>query len=188
VRWWRWRRNPLRRRSDLIEAWVLLATLVLTLLGAVFAGLAAGDAVERSFAERRDRTRAVEAVLTADAAHALPAPVSEDGGGSVWAPVRWTAPDGTGRTGRAEVEPGYRAGTAVTVWTDAGGRLVSRPPGGAEARFQIVMAGITVGAAGAGLALLGGALVRGRMLRRRLEEWEAEWRRVEPSWRRRMKG
>ncbi|GAA2562533.1 MULTISPECIES: Rv1733c family protein [Streptomyces] len=188
VRLWRWRRNPLRRRSDLIEAWVLLATLVLALSAAAFAGLAAAAAVDGALAERRDRIRAVPAVLTRDAAHAPPAPASGNEDDSVWAPVRWTAPDGTGRTGRAEVEPGNKAGTAVTVWTDPEGRLVSPPPGGAEARFQIVMAGVTIGGAAAGSVLLGGRLVRSRLQRRRLEEWEAEWRLVEPSWRKRMTG
>ncbi|CAM5261998.1 Rv1733c family protein [Streptomyces griseomycini] len=188
VRLWRWRRNPLRRRSDLVEAWVLLAVLVLTLSAAVLVGLAAAAAVDDSLAERRDRTRTVPAVLVEDAAHAAPASVSENGDGAVWAPVRWTAPDGTDRTGRTEVEPGNRAGTAVTVWTDPGGRLVPPPPGGAEARFQIVMAGVTTGVAVAGLGLLGGRLVRSRLQRRRLGEWEAEWRLVEPSWRKRMTG
>ncbi|CAL9357160.1 hypothetical protein SUDANB176_00598 [Streptomyces sp. enrichment culture] len=188
VRLWRWRRNPLRRRSDLVEAWVLLAVLVLALSAAVFAGLAAAGAVDDSIAERRDRARTVPAVLTEDAAHAPPASVSENGDGGVWAPVRWTAPDGTDRTGRAEVEPGNKAGTAVVVWTDPEGRLVSPPPGGAEARFQIVMAGVTIGVATAGLGLLGERLVRSRLQRRRLGEWEAEWRLVEPSWRKRMTG
>ncbi|KAF3463691.1 hypothetical protein [Streptomyces sp. Tu 3180] len=188
VRLWRWRRNPLRRRSDLVEAWVLLAALVLALTGAVLAGLAAAGAVDGALAERRDRTRAVPAVLTEDSARTPPAAVSENGDGGVWAPVRWTAPDGTGRTGRTEVEPGNEAGTAVTVWTDPAGRLVSPPPTGAEARFQIVMAGVTIGVAAAGLGLLGGRLVRGGLQRRRLGEWEAEWRLVEPSWRKRMTG
>ncbi|GAA3506333.1 hypothetical protein GCM10019016_134480 [Streptomyces prasinosporus] len=188
MRLWRWRRNPLRRRSDLVEAWVLLAALVLALSAAVFAGLAAAGAVDGALAERRDRTRTVPAVLIEDAAHAPPAPVSEHGDGGVWAPVRWTAPDGTGRTGRAEVESGSEAGTAVTVWTDPEGRLVSAPPDGAEARFQVVMAGVTIGVAAAGPVLLGGRLARSRLQRRRLAQWEAEWRLVEPSWRKRMTG
>ncbi|MFF1273240.1 hypothetical protein ACFVZC_07500 [Streptomyces marokkonensis] len=188
VRLWRWRRNPLRRRSDLVEAWLTLATLVLALLVGAFAGLAAAGVVDRSLEDRRERTRPVTAVLVEDARDALPAPVAEDGDGGVWAKVRWTAPDGTARTGRAEVEPGSRAGTEATVWNDTAGRLVSAPPEGAEAGFQIVMAGVTVAVATGGLVLLGGWLVRSRLQWRRLAEWEAEWRRVEPSWRKRMTG
>ncbi|WP_406728951.1 hypothetical protein WJ438_36320 [Streptomyces sp. GD-15H] len=187
---WRWRKNPLRRRSDLIEAWLLLATLVLALLAGAFTGLEAAGAVDGSLAERRAQARTVQAALVEDAARALPAPVAEEGDGSghVWAKVRWIAPDGTLRTGRAEAEPGSKAGSVVTVWTDGAGRIVSEPPSGADAQFQIVMAGLTVAAASGGLVLLGGRLVRGRLQRRRAAAWEAEWQLVEPTWRKRMTG
>lgn len=187
---WRWRSNPLRRRSDVIEAWLLLATLVLTLFAGAVTGLAVAGAVDRSLAERRAASRTVSAVLVRDAAEAQPSPVTEDGSGDgrVWVKVRWTAPDGTGRTGRAEAGAGDKAGSVVTVWTDDAGRLISEPPGGADARFQTVMAGLTVAAATGGTVVLGGWLVRSRIRQRRSEEWEAEWRQVEPLWRRRMRG
>lgn len=188
VRLWRWRRNPLRRRSDLVEAWLVLVTFVLALLIGVFAGVAAAVVVDGSIEDRREHTRPVPAVLVEDAAHALPASVAEDGDGGVWAKVRWTAPDGTSRTGRAEVEAGAKAGAAVTVWNDPEGRLASAPPEGADARFQIVMSGITVSVAAGGLVVLGGWIVRSRLQWRRLAEWESEWQRVEPSWRKRMTG
>lgn len=188
VRLWRWRRNPLRRRSDLVEAWLLLATLVLALLAGAFAGVTAAGVVDGSIEERREDTRPVTAVLVEDAAHALPASVTEDGDGGVWAKVRWTAPDGAVNTGRAEVEAGTKAGAEVTVWNDLAGRLATAPPQGAEARFQVVMAGTTVAVATGGLVVLGGGLLRYRLRWRRLAEWEAEWQRVEPAWRKRMTG
>ncbi|MFC9890750.1 Rv1733c family protein [Streptomyces pilosus] len=188
VRLWRWRSNPLRRRSDVIEAWVLLATVVLALLVGAFAGVTAAGVVDGSIEDRREGVRPVPAVLVEDAAHALPASVTEDSDGGVWAKVRWTAPDGAVRTGRAEVGAGTKAGTEVTVWNDRAGRLASAPPEGAEARFQVVMAGTTVAVATGGLVVLGGWLLRSRLQWRRLAEWEAEWQRVEPSWRKRMTG
>jgi hypothetical protein len=33
VRWWRWRRNALKRRIDVVEAWVVLVGWVFALLG-----------------------------------------------------------------------------------------------------------------------------------------------------------
>ncbi|MEF9901857.1 Rv1733c family protein [Streptomyces sp. P9-A2] len=187
---WRWRSSPLRRRSDVIEAWLLLVVLVLTLLTGALTGLAAAGAVDRSLAERRAESRAVPAVLAEDAADVLHSPVTEDGSGDgrAWVKVRWTAPDGTGRTGRTEAGPGDKAGSVVIVWTDDAGRLVPEPPGGADARFQTVVAGLTVAAATGGMVVIGGWLVRSRIRQRRSEEWEAEWRQVEPSWRRRMRG
>ncbi|WAX81587.1 Rv1733c family protein [Streptomyces sp. KMM 9044] len=187
---WRWRSNPLRRRSDLIEAWLLLATLFLTLFAGAVTGLATAGTVDRSLAERRAQSRAVPAVLVEDAADTLPSPVTEDGSGDdrVWVKVRWAAPEGTSRTGRAEAEPGAKAGSVVTVWTNDAGRLVSEPPGGADARFQTVMAGLTAAAATGGVVVLGGWFVRSRTRQRRSQEWEAEWRLVEPTWRKRMTG
>ncbi|MFD3826135.1 hypothetical protein [Streptomyces sp. NPDC058625] len=187
---WRWRSNPLRRRSDLVEAWLLLATLLLTLFAGAVTGLATAGAVDRFLAERRAQSRTAPAVLVEDAADASPSPVTEDGSGDgrVWVKVRWTAPDGTGRAGRAEAGPGDKAGSVVTVWTDDAGRLVSEPPSGADARFQTVMAGLTVTAATGVMVVLGGGLVRSRIQQRRSKEWEAEWRLVEPAWRKRMTG
>ncbi|WP_267883703.1 hypothetical protein [Streptomyces sp. NRRL S-646] len=42
---------------------------------------------------------------------------------------------------------------------------------------------------GAGaVVLVGGQLVRGRLDRRRLAEWDAQWAQVGPQWRKRMPG
>ncbi|GAB3176042.1 hypothetical protein [Streptomyces incanus] len=187
---WRWRSNPLRRRSDVIEAWLLLVTLVLTLFAGAVTGLAVAGTVDRSLAESRAASHTVRAVLVENAADALPSPVTADGSGDghTWVKARWTAPDGTSRTGRAEADAGDKAGSVVIVWTDDTGRLVPEPPSGADARFQTVMAGLTVATATGGMVVLGGWLVRSRIRQRRSEEWEAEWRQVEPSWRRRMRG
>ncbi|MER7738015.1 hypothetical protein ABTX34_06670 [Streptomyces sp. NPDC096538] len=186
VRWWRWRSNPLCRRSDVAEAWLLIATFVLALLLAGFGGLAAAGAVDGSLDDRRERSSPIPAVLVENARDA--APVSESGDGGVWADVRWTAPDGTRHTGRTEVPAGSKEGTEVTVWNDTSGRLVSEPPEGAEADFQVAMAGITVAVVVGGLVLVGGWLARARLRLRRLDQWEAEWRQVEPAWRKRMTG
>ncbi|MGW1618502.1 hypothetical protein ACWCQR_05055, partial [Streptomyces sp. NPDC002172] len=50
---WRWRRNPLKRRADTMEAWVLLGAWLLTLLAGVLAGLAAARSVEDGLARER---------------------------------------------------------------------------------------------------------------------------------------
>lgn len=45
VRWWRWRRNPLRRRSDAVEAWVVLVTSVVMAAGMPLAGALSSERV-----------------------------------------------------------------------------------------------------------------------------------------------
>ncbi|MBW8820836.1 MAG: hypothetical protein JF598_22125, partial [Streptomyces sp.] len=62
VRGWRWRRNPLRRRSDVIEAWTVLAVAALMLLGAPLVGAvvgwwAHGDARAVAAAQHSERHR-----------------------------------------------------------------------------------------------------------------------------------
>jgi hypothetical protein len=43
---WRWRGNPLRRTTDLVESWVALAALLLCLVAAPVIGAFAGAATE----------------------------------------------------------------------------------------------------------------------------------------------
>ncbi|MFF7640175.1 hypothetical protein [Streptomyces canus] len=178
--WWRWRRNPLRRRSDRLEAWLVLATWTLALLGGLLAGAAAAAGMADDLAARRAALHTVSAVLVGKADRT--ATVTADGSAeTVRAKVRWTALDGSTRTGATRVAPGTAAGTSVTVWTDRRGDLVRAPLAAAEARLQSVLTGVLV-AAGTGAVVFGGGyLARLRLDRRRLRDWEAEWARVAPS-------
>ncbi|MEV6739728.1 hypothetical protein AB0N14_23445 [Streptomyces sp. NPDC051104] len=178
---WRWRRNPLLRRSDRFEAWIVLVTWLLVLLAGVLAGRAAAGAVEHGLAVRAAHSNPVRALLTQDAARTTE-DVHAYGNGGVWANVRWSAPGGP-HTGLARVEPGLKAGDPVTVWTNDGGNLVSKPATGAETRLQASLVGTIVGCGAAGGVLACGWLVRGRLERQRMEEWDREWECVGPQWR-----
>ncbi|MDX2545129.1 hypothetical protein ACOT81_05920 [Streptomyces sp. WI04-05B] len=184
VRLWRWRRSPLRRRSDRAEAWIVLGTWLLALLGAVLAGVTTADAMERGMAENRARTRAVSAVLMEDA-------TKSDTGtdlGTVWVKVRWTDANGGSHTDRTKADTDATAGTTVTVWVNREDELVSKPVAPSEARRQAAAGGMLV-ALGAGTGVLvAGRLPRALLERRRLAAWEAEWERVGPGWRKRMLG
>ncbi|MFH9659533.1 hypothetical protein ACH4NF_17365 [Streptomyces sp. NPDC017248] len=181
VWWWRWRRNPLRRHSDVVEAWIVLAGWLLALLAGVVAGLAAARTSESAFAARLVRTHSVSAVVT-DGAARRPSAGSGYDDGRVWATVRWTGPDGAVRTDRAKVVPGVPAGSRVTVWTNPAGRIVPAPVVGAAADLQAALTGALV-APTAGALVWGGVwLVRDRLIRRRMAEWDEEWKRIGPRW------
>jgi hypothetical protein len=182
VRLWRWKRNPLKRHCDVIEAWIVLVTWFLAIAAGVFAGQAAAHSMDSAFSARRAQVHPVSAVLTDDAVRTPP---TESGyeDGRVWAAVRWTAPDGTVHKDRAKVVPGAPAGTSVTVWADRANRMVSPPATASEALLQTVLAGVLVAQVAGTTVWAGGRLVRARLVRRRLAEWDAEWRRVEPEWR-----
>ncbi|MEU9276298.1 hypothetical protein AB0D87_20875 [Streptomyces sp. NPDC048342] len=179
---WRWRRNALRRHSDVVEAWIVLAVWAVALLGGLLAGGAAGTAVHRGFADRRAAIHQVSARLTGNAAAGSPVLTGYDVGKS-WVTVRWTDADGTTRTGLAKVLSTARTGSQVRVWVDRADRPVSAPPSQAEVTCQSLATAALVSPLVAAAVWGGGWAVRRRLMRRRLAEWDAEWRRIGPQWR-----
>ncbi|WP_329267801.1 Rv1733c family protein [Streptomyces sp. NBC_01451] len=178
---WRFRRSPLRRRSYLVEAWLLVVTWTLAILVSVVSGVMTAHAVERNVNGLRTGRQPVQAVLTEDGARSATA-AEGVGGDRTWATVRWSGPDGTVRTGVTEVGPGGRAGSTTTVWLDDEGRLMPAPPSADQAELEgAVLGALAAAGAGAAVVLVG----RGgcaRLDRRRLDQWETEWARVGPRW------
>ncbi|WP_406446940.1 hypothetical protein OHB14_50725 [Streptomyces sp. NBC_01613] len=133
-----WRRIPLRRRSDVLEAWGLLGACVLALVGTLLAGLVTQGAVERELNQQRVERQAITAVLIEAARDKPSAGAADDD--RVWARARWTARDGSTRNGQTKVQPDTPAGARVTVWTNEHGALTSKPATQEEARFQSALA------------------------------------------------
>ncbi|PWI20161.1 hypothetical protein DI272_42890 [Streptomyces sp. Act143] len=174
---WRWRRNPLRRRADKVEAWLVLGAWLLTVLAGVSAGLAASRSVEGTLARERVEWRQVEALLVAKAPGTFAGQTGTASSDQVWAKVRWAAPDGSSRTGQVRVRPGSAAGTPVAVWTDTEGRLVTRPATAAQAHLRAALIGALVGVSAAIVPFVAGRTLCGRLERRRIDQWDAEWAR-----------
>ncbi|WP_367324978.1 hypothetical protein [Streptomyces sp. HUAS ZL42] len=179
---WRWRRNPLRRRADKVEAWLVLGAWVLTVLAGVLAGLAAARSVEHGLALERVEWRPVMARLTEKAPGKTGQNPGTSSGERVWAKVSWTATDGSPHSGQARVVPGSNAGTPVTVWTDRQGRLVTQPATVSEARLRASLIGGLAGVSAAAVPFAGGRALRGRLERRRMDLWDAEWALFGPLW------
>ncbi|MCF3183761.1 hypothetical protein IPZ70_28035 [Streptomyces polychromogenes] len=191
---WRWRRNPLRRPTDLVEAWVACIALVCVLLVAPAVGWAAGLQVDgilqRAAAEQRQERYLVPAVVVRPAV-AVAAPA--DGGGEPsaqrTAPARttivasWTAPDGTSHEGAvpaAEEPP--RPGDRFRIWTDIRGRLVGRPLDPGAASFHAAMAGLAAALTSAALAETLRRLVVRRLMHRRYLRLDRAWAAAGPDW------
>ncbi|MGW0767668.1 Rv1733c family protein [Streptomyces sp. NPDC002676] len=181
---WRWRRNPLKRRADVLEGWVVLGVWLLTVLTGVLGGLAADRSVEHGLARERATWRPAPARVVAQAPGAPRGRSHAPAADGVWARVRWTLADGSVHTGEVRVAPGSPAGTRVTVWTDPQGHLVTRPVDASGAAFRAGLIGVLVGVSTAAVPFVGGLVLRGRMERRRLDRWETEWARWGPQWRR----
>ncbi|GAA2473590.1 Rv1733c family protein [Streptomyces longisporus] len=179
---WRWRSNPLRRRSDVLEAWIVLAAWAAATAGAVAAGMVGAQAAQRVVNEDRAGRRPVSAVVVKTVAGSGRDVVTGVRYDRVLATVRWSDGKGTAHTGTVDVKPPAKPGGEVRAWTDAHGRLVSAPVNAGEAATRVVLAGTGVGLA-TGLTVLGGGqLVRLRVQRRATERWGAEWERVGREW------
>lgn len=176
-------RNPLRRRSDLIEAWIapvaIAAFLVLGPLVAATTGLwvRADNAATR---HAQLSWQQVPAVLLA----AAPGPMMSDNGANSWVDwtsARWTA-EGQLRIGKVPAAAGTPAGSTVPVWLDRAGnvRLPAMTPAQTERR---VIGAASMALAAVAMLLAGLALVSRRVLdRQRLAAWEAAWLVVGPQW------
>jgi len=188
VRGWRWRRNPLRRRSDVVEAWTALVLALLLCVGAPLAGTAAawwayGKAHAAQVTERAQRHE-VPAVLVEDAPAA--APSTQSGNRPLYrVKVRWIEPGKGTRTTVAQVPAGSRRGERTTVWLDARGNGVAPPTSDAMVWQRSFSAGVWAAGGMAGTVLLARAVIRRVADRHRMAEWEAEWARTGPEWGRR---
>ncbi|WP_405905289.1 MULTISPECIES: hypothetical protein [unclassified Streptomyces] len=175
---WRWRRNALRRRSDATEAWVVLVTGMAIAIGAPMTGAATAWTVQDALDRQRQDRHSTTAVLTANA----PVVRAYVGGGTVRASVRWTAQDGTTRTGDAEVKTGLKAGDRATVWTDNRGALTGEPAGLAEVEARAGLSGAMAAGGVCAVLVTGGWVFRRRLDVHRAGEWEREWAEVGPQW------
>ncbi|HET9380766.1 MAG TPA: hypothetical protein VFP69_08040 [Streptomyces sp.] len=190
VRHWRGGHNPLRRRSDVIEAWTVLAVVVLLLVGAPLTGAlttwwAHGQARAMAQAQRADRHLVRAEVTGRAAASDSPSLVYTGEQRSYRASVRWTEPGEAPHTATARVPADTRKGETIEVWLDSRGRWVP-PPVDDTAVWQHA---VSFGASSAGgvVAVVLGAhwVVRRAAMRHRLAEWEEAWALTEPRWTRR---
>ncbi|NUQ98645.1 MAG: hypothetical protein HOY79_19525 [Streptomyces sp.] len=182
VRLWRWRRNPLRRGSDVVEAWVLLGAWVLAVVGGLLAGLVAGGAMQQALDRQRAERHAVSAVLTEDATQRSPMRAVAVADPRVRATVRWTAPDGSVRTAETRVQSGTPTRTRITVWMDERGRLAPKPVSPAAATAQAAAMGLLSAAGAGGVVLVGTRVACIGLNRRRIRQWAQEWERVGTQW------
>ncbi|MFD7320493.1 hypothetical protein ACFV9D_05265 [Streptomyces sp. NPDC059875] len=188
---WRWRHNPLRRTTDLIEAWVALVALVLLALAVPAAGWVAGTRTDASLQRAvqdqyrlRQPTTARVVRLSDPPAPGLASPDSAGEQPLRRAVVaRWTAPDGTSRTGtvttrRELADPG---GT-FPLWTDRGGRPVTAPMKPETAHAHAIVVGLLTAALAGVFVEAARRLVVRRLVHRRYQRLDRAWAKAGPDW------
>jgi hypothetical protein len=175
--------NPLRRRSDLMAAWlgpvaisVFLALGPLVAVGAIV-WAHAGNAAARQAGKQLHHVPAV--VL-----QSVPGPMFADGGANswlTWTRARWTA-GGQAHAGLIPAVSGTSAGATVPVWLDRSGHVRTPPLTAAQAGNRVMIAAVAALAALAVLLAGLGLFGRSVLTRRRIAAWEAEWSLVGPRW------
>jgi len=182
VRGWRWRHSPLRRHSDAVEAWIVLATWTTAVTAGAAAGVVGAHALDSAVERDRAARRPVSVVLLEKAPGRVRDVVTGLRYDHVKAKVRWTDTNGAVHTSQADVKAGTAAGTTVSAWTDGHGRLVSAPITTSEATARVALAGTGAAAIGGLVILAGGRVVRLRVERRATDRWGEEWDKVGPEW------
>ncbi len=178
--------NPLRRRSDVIQAWLLPAVIATFLaLSPLLVGAASAFVHnENAAAQQAERSwHRVTAVLL----EAVPGPLMSDNGANTWVtwtPARWTA-GGRAHVGEVPANADTSAGSTVPVWLDRTGKVQAPPLTAGQVRDRVTLAAL-IALAGLAVILTGMALIGGGLLyRRRLAGWETAWLSVGPHWSRR---
>jgi hypothetical protein len=190
---WRWRRNALRRRTDVVEALLVLVTTVL-FCAVPLLGWWAGQSVNRTLQQvvRTQRHQRTLVTATLQPAKEAGKQATEAGKGAQASTasvrrgedvLRWTAPDRS-RTVTATVSSDLEVWhkDRIMLWTDRSGHLVPPPLDSATADTHAVLAGTAVASAAAGLLVISRQLLMWRLMARRMDSWEREWARVGQDW------
>lgn len=183
---WRRRHNPLRRRTDTLQAWFGLGALIAVLAVAPVAAVLVGDTARRHYedtARHQNLTRyETDATLVRDAPRHPEPGSDEEKRTRCPVEVRVVTREGRTRTARAEVRPGLTAGSTVRVWVTADGEATDRPLTREEVRSRTLgwalLAAIGVALTGAAAHALTALALR----RRNLADWDTAWAETAPRW------
>lgn len=187
---WRWRHNPLCRRTDLAEAWVALAALLLICCAVPATGFAVGgvvrDALHQSVQrQHQERERITATVVSVSRQPLDPDPETASAReGYRRVTATWPAPDGTVRRGAVPAQlraPG--PGDRFPLWTDRrSGHAVGEPMDGPTASTHAALAGFGAAAACVGLVEGLRRLLVWRLLQVRYARLDQAWDRAGPDW------
>ena len=181
VRGQRLDRNPLRRATDRAETIVLTVLVILLLAGGPFAALATGSwthamAGRTQLAQEASRRQVTAVVVSV-------APPSAGDWGLTWqAKARWRAPDGREVTDEIPVPSSTAVGATLPVWTDLSGGFTTAPLLDSQVAGQVVTGEILGVISLAGVLAVAGALILSRINKRRMANWDADWRATGPRW------
>jgi hypothetical protein len=173
-------RNPLRRGIDRLEITIFVVLFAMVCATAPFLAAAASgwehSASEREMRAQRAAYHQIKATLVDDAqdSGAYPVLIAE-------ANARWVAPDGRTMTDLLQVPEGAQAGSAIWIWTNPSGQLVTPLLPNQIGTRDGVAAAAAVACLGT-VAVLAGFAIHRTLSRRRMTAWGIDWMATEPRW------
>ncbi|MFE6828410.1 hypothetical protein [Streptomyces sp. NPDC057690] len=183
---WRWRRNPLRRRTDLAQAWIAVGLFLAVLPATPAAMFLIGDVAYRHHKETARHQAATRHHTPAVLVHDVPRhpePGSHEAKKTLYpATVRFTDSQGHPRTATADVEPAQTAGSTVHVWVNPDGKITDPPLTNEQVRNRTMVHAVLAALA---VPLLGAAAydyANRRLERHNLAQWDAAWADIAPRW------
>ncbi|MER5446422.1 hypothetical protein ABT052_15740 [Streptomyces sp. NPDC002766] len=183
---WRWRRNPLRRRTDLAQAWMALAVTLVVLASIPAVMVLVGTTAHRHHTETARHQASTRhhtpAVLVSDAPR-HPEPGSDEAKKALYpVTVRFTAPDGHTRTAKTEVEPALSVGSTIRVWVNAEGEITDPPMTTEQARNRSMGCAVLAAMAVPLLGIAAYGYANRRLQRYNLAQWDEAWAETAPRW------
>ncbi|KOG37081.1 Rv1733c family protein [Streptomyces resistomycificus] len=183
---WRWRRNPLRRRTDLAQAWIAVALILAVPAATLTAMFLVGDTAYRhheATAQHQAATRHHTTAVLLDGSPRHPEPGSDEAKKALYpVPVRFTDPRGLTRTAEADVEPALPAGSTVRVWISTEGKVTDPPLTAEQVRDRAVGYAVLATLAVPLLGVAAYGYANRRLERHNLARWEAAWADTAPRW------
>ena len=178
-------RNPLRRRTDRIEAVLRLVTMILLLVAVPIAAIAVGRqanhlALRQAHAQQAADHEVTAVLLQQAQATGLPDPYTSIQ--LTYVLARWQPPGLAPRSGQVLAPAGAHAGSTVKVWIDASGAVTGPPPDHRIIAGDVCITVIVTCLVASLLILGSNALARRALDRRRMRAWDAEWRAGGPLW------
>ncbi|MDX3853885.1 hypothetical protein [Streptomyces sp. AK02-01A] len=188
---WRWRRNPLRRVTDLVEAWVALTAVLLFAVATPASGWICGTLIDSSLQrtvrlqhEQRHRTTAVVTGPASERhrdAYDAESAANHAAGSRVTA--TWRSADGRTHTGTVSAPlRAPRPGETFGIWADEQGKQVRGPMNGTSARVHAILAGFGSAALAAGLVECLRRLIVWQLKQRRYKRLDRAWAKAGPDW------
>ncbi|MTD55387.1 hypothetical protein GKO32_15575 [Amycolatopsis sp. RM579] len=174
-------RNPLARRSDRVEAAMLMVVAV-GLLAAIPLAVILGSGTYHSQAAISAQQQSSRHLVTATLVENAPSPVTgidsaylNADGSTTGVHARWAVPGGGQQIGLVSANPGATAGTQVPVWLGEAGAPVPPPLTPTDAVTTSVLTAVFSWLLAA-LVLVGVYLATRLILdRRRAVHWDREW-------------